>query len=570
MEIRFDTYYDNDDLNARLQWLAEQYPQIVELQSLGTSYEGRDIPLVVLTNRETGPALEKPGFWIDGNIHATELTASMAALFFLVTATKKYGTDPKVTRILDEQVIYVVPRLNPDGAALALHAQPQFIRSGTRPYPYEEKQEGLHQEDVDGDGRILQMRIEDPAGDWKISDRDPRLMIKRRPDDEGGTYYRILPEGLIENYDGHIITTARPLQGLDFNRNFPGSWRPEGEQSGAGDFPGSEPEIRAVIEFMAKHPNIYGAITYHTFSRAILRPYGGKSDDEMDSNDLWVFEAIGERGTEITDYPTVSVFHNFKYHPKEVITGVFDDWLYDHKGVFAFTVELWDLATAAGVESKKKEKKFIEWFRKHPLEDDYKVLDFVNAHASESLVAWREVEHPQLGKVEIGGWDNLYTWRNPPHSLLEPEIAPQAEFAISFASLAPRLKWRDVEVTPLGDGRYHVLAVVENEGFLPTYGSNQAKKMKAARPVRLELTLPEGAIIQSGKPKQEVGHLEGRSNKLGVMSTWTVSQTDNRGKAEWLIHAPQGGTLTLHVMSERAGTLHRDVQLGASDSDGTA
>ena len=73
------------------------------------------------------------------------------------------------------------------------------------------------------------------------------------------------------------------MQGLDFNRNFPGAWRPEGEQRGAGDYPGSEPEIHAVIDFLAKHPNVYGALTYHTFSRAILRPYGTKSDDDMDA-----------------------------------------------------------------------------------------------------------------------------------------------------------------------------------------------------------------------------------------------------------------------------------------------
>jgi murein tripeptide amidase MpaA len=561
MEIRFDTYYNNEELNERLQWLAAQYPAVVDLTTLGTSYEGRDIPLVILTNKETGPDLEKPAFWIDGNIHATEVTASMAAFYFINRLARDYGSDPRITRLLDEQVFYVVPRLNPDGAARALSDNPKYIRSGVRPYPYEEKQEGLHSEDLDGDGRILQMRIEDPAGDWKESDEDPRLMIKRLPDETEGRFYRLLPEGTLENYDGHIIKAAPALEGLDFNRNFPGSWRPEGEQWGAGDYPGSEPEIRAVVDFIAKHRNIFGAITFHTYSRAILRPYGTKSDEEMDTGDLWVYEAIGERGTELTGYPTVSVFHHFKYHPKEVITGVFDDWLYDHKGIYAFTVELWDLPTAAGIESKKKEKKFIEWFRKHPVEDDLKILRFMNESGLEGLEEWREYDHPQLGKVELGGWNAMFTWRNVPPSLLEEEIAPQSDFALAFAAMAPRLAWREVEVTPLGDGNYHLLVVVENLGFFPTYNSNQAKKMKAVRPVRVELELPEGAEIKSGRPKQEVGHLEGRAHRLGVTSSWTISPTDNRGKAEWLIHAPEGGAITLHAIAERAGTLHRAVEL---------
>ena len=562
MEIRFDTYYTYADLTERLAWLAAQHPDIMQISALGKSHEGRAIPLVILTNAATGPDTEKPAFWIDANIHATELTASMAALYFIKKMAEGYGSDPKITRVLDEQAVYVVPRLNPDGAELALAARPQFIRSGTRPYPYAEKRDGLHEEDLDGDGRVLQMRIADPTGDWKVSEDDPRLMLKRGLDEEGGTYFRLFAEGLIENYDGHMIVPAPPLQGLDFNRNFPGAWRPEGEQRGAGDFPGSEPEIRAVVEFMAKHPNVFGALTYHTFSRAILRPFGTKADDQMETDDLWVFEAIGERGTALTGYPCVSVYHHFRYHPKEVITGVFDDWLFDHKGIFAFTVELWDLAVAAGVEAKSKDKKFMDWFRKHPVEDDVKIVAYADQVAAGGLVPWYEFDHPQLGKVELGGWDFLYTWRNPPHALLEAEIAPQADFALAFAALAPRLAWREVKLTPVGEDTYHLLAVVENAGFLPTNGSSQAKKMKAVRPVRLELVLPAGATLVGGKQKQEIGQLEGRSNKLEVAS-FSDSPTDNRGKAEWLIRAPQGGTLTLSAISERGGTIRRQVALGA-------
>ena len=454
MQIRFDTYYTNDELTQRLQWLAQHFPDLCDLRTLGRSYEGRPIHLVVLTNKDTGADVDKPAFWVDGNIHATEVTGAMAALYLIHRLLTGHGKDARITRLLDEQTFYVVPRLNPDGAERALGARPKFLRSGTRPYPWQDPQPGLHAEDIDGDGRILQMRIEDPAGPWKVSERDPRLMVRRGIDEEGGIYYRLFPEGRVEDFDGWIIKTAPPLEGLDFNRNFPGSWRPEGDQRGAGDFPGSEPEIRAVLEFMAEHRNIFGAITYHTFSRAILRPFGTRDDKEMEADDLRVYEEIGERGTALTGYPCVSVYHHFKYHPKEVITGVFDDWIYDHKGIFSFTVELWDLPTAAGVTWKNEQKKFIEWFRKHPVEDDHTILEFVQRHAPDALVEWYRFEHPQLGRVELGGWNAMTSWRNPPPQLLEAEIAPQADFAISFASLAPRIMWRAVEVSRLD--RHHV------------------------------------------------------------------------------------------------------------------
>lgn len=558
MEIRFDTYYTNDELNARLEWLAGEYSHLARLESIGKSFEGRDLWLMTLTNRETGPDTEKPGFWIDGNIHATEVTGAMTALAIIHRLLTGYGSDAQITRLLDEQVFYILPRFNPDGAALALAERPRYIRSGTRPYPYPDKQDGLHAEDIDGDGRILQMRLPDPAGDWKESDKEPRLMVKRGPDEEGGRYYRLFPEGVIENFDGHIIKVARPVEGLDFNRNFPQEWMPEGKQYGAGTFPTSEPEIRAVVEFITSHPNIGGALTYHTYSRVILRPYGTKPDDEMPTDDLWVMKAIARRGSEITGYRSVSVYHDFRYHPKETIKGVFDDWMYDYLGTYAYTVELWDLPAAAGIE----ERKFIEWFREHPLEDDYTILEWIKTqNDNEGLHDWRPFDHPQLGAVELGGWESMFTWRNPPPKHLPAEVEKQPDFAIAFAATLPRLAWRTVEVTPLGDGLYHLLAVVENSGFLPTNISQKAIENKVVRPVRIELDLPAGATLRSGQQKTEVGHLAGRQNKLSP-AYFGSSPTDNRAKAEWLIHAPHGGDLTLHATSERAGTQHRTVALG--------
>ena len=169
-----------------------------------------------------------------------------------------------------------------------------------------------------------------------------------------------------------------------------------------------------MIEFMAKHPNVYGALTYHTFSRAILRPFGTKADEQMDTDDLWVFEAIGERGTALTGYPCVSVYHHFRYHPKEVITGVFDDWLFDHKGIFAFTVELWDLAVAAGVEAKSKGQEVHGLVPQAPGRGRLQDRGLREpGRAPVGLVPWYEFDHPQLGKVELGGWDFLYYLAQP-------------------------------------------------------------------------------------------------------------------------------------------------------------
>lgn len=325
---------------------------MVALESLGKSYEGRDIWLLTVTNVATGPALAKPAVWVDGNIHASETSASTACLYLLETLVSQYGQDESVTRCLDTRTFYICPRVNPDGAEWALADKPRIIRSSTRPYPYDEEPlGGLEWQDIDGDGRMLQMRVPDPHGQWKAHPDDPRLMVRRDPAETGGTYYRILPEGLIENYDGVTIDLKPRKQGLDLNRNFPAEWRQEHEQYGAGPFPTSEPEVRAMVAFIAAHNNIVHALTFHTYSGVLLRPYGTHADETFPAEDLWTFQKIGQQGTALTGYPAISVYHEFRYHPKQVITGIFDDWVYDHFGMYAWTVEIWSPQKQAGIES---------------------------------------------------------------------------------------------------------------------------------------------------------------------------------------------------------------------------
>ena len=555
----FNHYFTNDDVESVLNGWAEEHPHLVRVNELGRSHENREIPLLTLTNRKTGTDKEKPAIWIDSNIHATEVAGTTVALHIAHTLLSGYGSDTRCTRLLDNVAFYIVPRLNPDGAALALADNPRYLRSGTRPYPFSDPVAGLHEEDIDGDGRILQMRIPDPNGDWKISSLDDRLMQKRGPDEHGDGFYRLLPEGRLEDFDGVKIKLAEPLQGLDFNRNFPFEWQPESTQSGAGPFPASEEEIRAAVSFISQHNNISVAITYHTQSGVILRPFSTRPDEAMETGDLWVFELMGERGKELTGYPCLSVYHGFRYHPKEVTTGAFDDWVYDHLGMFSFTIELWDLPGRAGI----KDRDFIDWMRKHPHEDDLKILRWLEENGDgPPLVDWYPFEHPQLGRVEIGGYNRMYTWGNPPRSIVGQEAEMNTTFALSLADMLPRLTLHTLSLDRLTDhGDFQLRLVVENSGFLPTYTSAQGRKRAAARPVRAELELPETVSLSSGQAKTEMGHLEGRSSKLSVSTIYAASPTDNRAWTEWVLRGPPGAEVQIRVLSDRAGSLHERVVL---------
>jgi murein tripeptide amidase MpaA len=555
VRVRFDRFYTYADLTETLEAWAGTFPGLCRVESIGQSFEGRDIPLVTVTNLETGPPEEKPAVFLHAQIHAVEFTGTTAALNLVDRLLHGYGEDARVTHALDTRTFYVVPRTNPDGPDAAL-ADGRFRRSSVRPYPREEPEDGLHREDIDGDGRVLMMRLRDPNGAWKRHPDDPRLLVARGPDDLGEEFYRVFPEGTIRNWDGVTVKIAPELEGLDLNRNWPADWAPEGEQLGAGPYPTSEPEVRALVQAVVDRPNITSYVGYHTFSGVHLRPYSARPDDDIPTSDLRAYKLIGEEATRLTGYPAISIFHDFKYDPKKVVKGGDVDWIYDFLGVYAWVTEFWSPQRAAGLADYH----FIEWIRDHSPEDDLALLKLAD-EIGEGYVDWYPFDHPQLGRVELGGWDLLRFWFNPPLARLEEEVRPHADFALFLALVSPRLEVRSFESTRVAEGAFRLQLVLENSGWLPTYVSQKALDRKAVRPIEVVLELPDGARVVTGQEREEAGQLEGRVERRSIM-WWNVDHsTSDRTKVEWVVEAAPGEQVGIVARHERAGTVRSQVEL---------
>jgi hypothetical protein len=155
----------------------------------------------------------------------------------------------------------------------------------------------------------------------------------------------------------------------------------------------------------------------------------------------------------------------------------------------------------------------------------------------------------------------MYTWRNPPPGYAEAEVKKHYPFMLSLAELLPHLSIHTLEINRMDSDKFHLNLVVENSGFLPSFTSQQSKTRKSCRPVRVELELPEGAVLTSGKLRQELGHLEGRSNKMDLGANYSDSPTDNRARLEWVIQAVSGTKIRLKIMSERAGSISHEAIL---------
>jgi murein tripeptide amidase MpaA len=557
---RFDQFYRYPELTRLLQDYADALPQLVQLRSIGKSYEGREIWLLVVTNLATGPDTDKPAFWADGNIHAAELTASTACLYWLHSLVSGYqGGDVQIKQLLDTRVMYIVPRLNPDGAELALADKPRHIRSSTRPYPFDEEPvDGLTQEDIDGDGRMLYMRIPDPHGPYKKCAADQRLMVPREPGEFGGEYYRLMPEGTLKHFDGLKISVNPNAEGLDLNRNFPAYWRQQFEQDGAGPYPTSEPEVRAMVHFITSHPNIGAAISYHTHSGVILRPMGTQSDDDMTPEDLWQYKRFSELGAKLTGYPAISIFHEFKYHPKQIITGT-QDWVYEHLGALFWTVEIWSPNKEAGITDYK----WIDWYREHPVEDDLKLLKWSDEQCNgRAHVDWYAFRHPQLGMVELGGWDKMNYWRNPPAALREREVARFPPWMTQIALSLPKLEVLRTEVRALGPDTWRVRFAVANSGWLPAYVSKRALDRKTARGTVFEIHLTSQLQLVSGLERVEGPHLEGHAPKTSLQGFLPNRDvTGDRAVVEWIVRGARGTVVAMTATADRAGTVRTEVTL---------
>jgi murein tripeptide amidase MpaA len=417
---------------------------------------------------------------------------------------------------------------------------------------------GLTIEDIDGDGRILTMRLRDPHGPYKKHPGEPRLMVPREPGEFGGEYYRLIPEGTLLHFDGLTVKVNPDLEGLDLNRNFPTQWRQEFEQTGAGPFPTSEPEVRAMVEFITTHPNIGAGLSFHTHSGVILRPPGTHADDEMTPEDLWSYKRFSALGEQFTGYPAIGIWHDFKYHPKDIITGT-QDWLYEHLGALFWVVELWAPNREAGITGYK----WIDWYREHPVEDDLKLLRWSDEQCGGlAHVDWKPFDHPQLGQVEIGGWDKMNYWRNPPPALREREVEKFPAWLERIALSLPKLELLRAEVRALGPDTWRVRFAVANSGWLPAYVTKRALERKVVRGVVFEIVLPPGAQLVGGTLRIEGAQLEGHAPKTSLQAFLPTREvTADRALAEWVVQAPRGRAVALIARADRAGVVRTEVVL---------
>ncbi|MFT5025896.1 MAG: hypothetical protein ACI9CV_000648, partial [Ilumatobacter sp.] len=260
------------------------------------------------------------------------------------------------------------------------------------------------------------------------------------------------------------------------------------------------------------------------------------------------WKELAKRGTDLTGYPAHSVYEDFTWDTSEAMSGASDDWAYEQLGVYGWTTEFWDLVYVA-----TGDKISTHFWYTGPTDDQaIAALHWLDTQPGDALTAgfvdWYPFDHPQLGPVELGGWNDLYSWGNPPKHLLADEVDGHGAFAVVQALSAPCIEIKHTAVQQLGSDTWRVDVGVANTGWLPTYVTEKANNDSIVRPITVDL---EGAEVIGGSSRQELGQLVG---SMAARFNRGDGGSPERALASWTVRCQPGTELTIGATHQRAGT----------------
>jgi hypothetical protein len=548
-EIAFNRYNTYAELVEHLQKIAEAYPEIVQLEKIGESREGRPMYVAILNNAKTGPDTNKPAIWIDGNVHGNEIQAAEAVLYSLWYLSKAYSHNEALTKLVDDTAFYFVVSQNPDGREHWFMDVQNSSSSRHNRRKVDDDRDGQFDEDppddLDKDGMITQMWKADPNGRWIRDRNDDRVFIRVGPEDKG-EWTQVGSEGLDNDSDGSINEDGHG--GDDMNRNWPSDWQPNYVQFGAGEFPFSNPETRAIGDFVMSRPNIMAGQSYHNAGGMILRGPGAQYRENMyPAEDRVVYDELGKKGEDILPYYRYLVIYKDLY----TVYGGFVNWLAEGRGAYAFTNEMWTPALYFQRDIASPDEARTRLWRDR--------LQF-----GQEFSPYKEFDHPQYGKVLLGG-PNKWSSRVTPTFMLEEECHRNFAFTMLHAAELPRLSFDRVEVVrgPQRDV-WVVTLEVRNSGLIPSR-SALARQRGIGRNDLLICEPPEGgAVVTAGRLNSwldmrldPVRHEPERIQLPGGVP--------GRGGViyRYFISGPEGATVRFHYQAEKARDVETEVRLRA-------
>lgn len=307
------------DFGKEIDALAAKYPALAKRISIGTSVEGRDLTGIEIGRDVTGPEDGRPVFLLFGVHHAREWPSAELPMEFAYDLLNNYGTDSRITALLDRGRAVIVPVSNPDG----------YDASRTS-------------------GDVVDLRAADNGGTASLLGTPGNAYKRKNCRYVDG---RTQPAG-------SCVAVASPGGlgvGIDLNRNYGALWGGPGASADRtsatyrGPAPFSEPETQAIRKLISTR-QVTTLVTNHTFSNLVLRPVGvqpgslgpdgnpvGFAPDECfttpDGRDNGM-QALGQRMAAQNGYS-----NQFGWELYDT-TGTTEDYSYNATGGYGYTFEI--------------------------------------------------------------------------------------------------------------------------------------------------------------------------------------------------------------------------------------
>lgn len=568
-------YPTNQELADQLKGLAALHPDLIRVESSAQTLSRNDVWFVEVGHGSRAERRRRPALLLVAGIEGNDLAGSVCAAAWLERLAQGFANDGPARKLLETTTLYVFPRLNPDGAD-PFFAKPK-TESALNKLPTDDDHDGLVDEDgpedLNGDGLVTWMRVEDPEGEFILDPTEARLLMKAdRAKGEKGAW-RYLSEGRDNDGDGQWNEDG--LGGVNLNRNFPFNFK--FFASGTGRHQISEPETRALADFVVEHPNIGIVFTFGAADNLVQTPKAESGDKRpptsLREDDLPYYRELGKS------------FRDALGLKKELQAasepGTFSDWMYFHRGRLSLAARAWSPALqlelskspakkedekandnkAAAVETSDVKKEAKAETEKGAAEkksadskkaqddkrneEEREFLKWLEAQAPESFVSWKKFDHPDFAgkKVEIGGWAP-FVRTNPPEKLLDDLAEKHGKFLSELADKLPRIGVRQAVAKDLGESVFEVTIQVENTGYLPT-ALSQGNVTREVFPTRVALDLEPKAIL-SGTQTSQLGPIDGSGGMKEL---------------RYIVHAPGKDRIGVEVISMLGGSVKTSIEL---------
>jgi len=339
-----ERYLDHAELSRELQGLASRHSSLVTLDELTRSDQGREIWRLTLAAPGDRDPDSRPALLVVANLEGNHLVGSSAAVHLAEHLASGYGEVDEITSLLERRTVYILPRMNPDGAEF-VWSMPDY-EIPYKPHPSAPQQGGMNirelGRDLGGNGRVQLMRVPDPEGTLIPDPDEPRLAREANRARAERGLFSLHVEG-IDPADADAYV-AMGSDGVNLNRNFPHEYLYF--QPHVGPHQVSEVETRALADFLFDQVNIAAVVTFSPYDNLRSAPPAQRTPPEgvapgppsvptnILGEDRPYYEYVADRFTEIT---------GLTGEGEEGEAGSFPQYAYYQVGLPSWTTPVWTL-----------------------------------------------------------------------------------------------------------------------------------------------------------------------------------------------------------------------------------